>query len=95
MDQIHDLEIRAAYLWAKEGNVKNTLAHIDYAKEHLTNIANEMHIANEAIKEIKSMDNPMRYWRQKSTGKVCGTDENPGDDWLEISKAEHRKIIDG
>ena len=95
MDQIHEVEIRAAYLWALEGNTKNTLAHIEYAKEHLSGIANEMHLANEAVKEIKSMDKLMRYWQQKETGKVCGTDENPGDDWIEISKAEHRKIVDG
>ena len=95
MDQIHDIEIRAAYLWAADGNVKNTLAHIEYAKEYLTGIANEMHLANEAVKEIKSMDKPMRYWQQKSTGKTCGTDENPGEDWTEISKAEHRQAVDG
>ena len=95
MDQIHDLEIRAAYLWALEGNVKNTLAHIEYAKEYLENIVNRIYLDKEAQKEEANLDKPMRYWQNQETGRTMGMDENPGDGWNEISKVTHRQAVGG
>ena len=95
MEQIHDIEIRAAYLWALEGDSEKVLAHVEYAKYYLLCITNRICLDNEAKKADASIDKPMKYWRDRLTGKVCGTDEKPGPEWTEISKAEHRQAVDG
>ena len=94
MERIHELEIQAAYLWALEGNTKNVLAHIEFAKEYLISAANQVSEAKVAQEENSNIDAPMKYWQHGETGRVCGTDENPGSGWAEITKAMHRQAID-
>lgn len=91
MKKIIELELHTAYEFATFGDVDRAIIHVDLAKKYLLEYANSIREQNESVELPTS---GMRYWKNKKTGRVIGTDEQPSDEWEQITKAEYTQALE-